>query len=189
MISTDYLPAHFKFLSATMQSDMFKLFGAEFEGKGKLIAVAQVAITAKKACPHCVANRVQKRGKQSGLQLDKQAMLITDKNPSCRPFVKLKPGIKHKTVKSDELVNKEDKKVNLLKINTQHKQLQQFLDRFNGVSSKYRQNYLNRYAYGKNMKYFANHTRQWLYAILTTDVAYSTYRLMKENTVNVRTSL
>ena len=125
--------------------------------------------------------------KTVGKKLDKHVTLITDKHPSYRPFVKSKSTIKHKTVKSNEHVNKEDKHVNLQKINNQHKQLRLFLDRFNGVSSKYLQNYLNWFAYGKQMENFANHTKQWFCAIITTDAAYNLYQLLKINAVNIRT--
>lgn len=339
MIKTQDVLAHFKSLSSVAQSEVLQILRVEFEGKGKLLDVAQSEIIAKKSCPHCGNSRVHKRGKQNGVQmykcsecskwfssttgtplwdikrkdkwqsylncmqqgmpikkiakeigisiqtsfdwrhkilsvlnkdvpvklsgrvecdelelplsnkgdkhltrkprkrssdfirntktkevttvqvvsaidennqtyfkaietkritakqlnktlgkkLDKNATLITDKHPSYRPFVKSKPAIKHKTVKSNEHVNKEDKKVNLQKINNQHKQLRQFLGKFNGVSSKYLQNYLNWFAYGKNMESFANQTKQWFYAILTTDIAYNLYQLIKGNAVNIRT--
>jgi transposase-like protein len=125
--------------------------------------------------------------KTLGKKLDKKVLLITDKHPSYRPFVKSKPTLKHKTIKANEHVHTEDKKINLQKINNQHKQLRQFLGKFNGVSSKYLQNYLNWFAYGKKMENFANHTKQWLYAIITTDFAYSLYQLIKLNAVNIRT--
>jgi transposase-like protein len=125
--------------------------------------------------------------KTLGKKLDKNVTLITDKHPSYIPFVKSKSSIKHKTVKSTEHVNKADKKVNLQKVNNQHKQLRQFLGKFNGVSSKYLQNYLNWFAYGKNMESYANQTKQWFLAILTTDIAYNLYQLIKENAVNIRT--
>jgi transposase-like protein len=125
--------------------------------------------------------------KTLGKKLDKHATLITDKHPSYRPFVKSKPSIKHKTVKSDEHISKEDRSVNLQKINNQHKQLGLFLGKFNGVSSKYLQNYLNWYAYGKKMKNFANQIKQWFSVILISDVAYNLYQLIKDNAVNIRT--
>lgn len=125
--------------------------------------------------------------KTLGKKLDKNVTLITDKHPSYRPFVKSKATIKHKTVKSNEHVDSGDKNVNLQKVNNQHKQLRQFLDRFNGVSSKYLQNYLNWYAYGKQMENFANSTKQWFLAILTTDIGYNLYQLIKSNAVNIRT--
>lgn len=339
MIKTQDLLAQFKLLSATAQSEVLQSLRVEFEGKGKLLAVAQSEVTLPKACPHCGTRHVHKRGKQSGVQmykcaecskwfssttgtplwdikkkdkwqsylncmqqgmsikktakeigvciqtsfdwrhkilsvlnkevpeklngrvecdelelplsnkgdkhltrkarkrssdfirntktkevttvqvvsaidennqtyfkaietkritakqlnktlgkkLSKHVTLVTDKHPSYRPFVKLRPTIKHKTVKSNEYVNKEDKKINLQKVNNQHKQLRQFLGKFNGVSSKYLQNYLNWFAYGKKMKIFANQTKQWFYAILTTDIAYNLYQLIKINAVNIRT--
>lgn len=125
--------------------------------------------------------------KSIGKKLDKNVTLVTDKHPSYIPLAKSKPGLKHKTVKSNEHVNKEDKKVNLQKVNNQHKQLRQFLGKFNGVSSKYLQNYLNWFAYGKNIESFANQTKQWFLAILTTDTAYNLYQLIKLNAVNIRT--
>jgi len=125
--------------------------------------------------------------KTIGKKLDKDVTLVTDKHPSYIPFVKSKPSITHKTVKANEHVNKEDKKINLQKINNQHKQLHQFLAKFNGVSSKYLQNYLNWFAYGKNIAAFANQTKQWFIALLTTDTAYNLYQLIKKNAVNIRT--
>ena len=122
-----------------------------------------------------------------GKKLNKGATLITDKHASYIPFAKSKPDIKHKTVKALEHVNKEDAKINLQKINNQHKQIRQFLSPFHGVSSKYLQNYLNWYAYGKNIETFANQTKQWFIAILTTDTAYNLYQLLKQNAVNIRT--
>ena len=129
----------------------------------------------------------QQLKKTVGKKLDKESTLITDKHPSYKPLVKSKKGIKHKTVKSNEHVNKEDRNINLQKINNQHKQLRQFLDKFNGVSSKYLQNYLNWFAYGKKMENFANQTKQWFTAILTADMAYNLYLLIKNNAVNFRT--
>lgn len=339
MKKTDDLLTRFKLLGSAAQSVVLESLRVEFEGKGKLLEVAQSEITSKKCCPYCSASRVHKRGKQSGVQmykcvdctkwfssttgtplwdikkkdkwqsyltfmqqgmsikktakeigiciqtsfdwrhkilsvlnqavpeklsgrvecdemelplsnkgekhltrkarkrsgdfvrntktkeittvqivsaidennqtyfkaieskritakqlgktigkkLDKNVTLITDKHPSYRPFVKSKPTVKHKTVKANEHVSKEDKKVNLQKVNNQHKQLRLFLAKFNGVSSKYLQNYLNWYAYGKNMQNFANQTKQWLYVILTNDLAYNLYQLIKLNAVNIRT--
>ena len=108
--------------------------------------------------------------KTLGKQLDKNATLITDMHPSYRPFVKSKPGIKHKTVKANEYVNKKDKSVNLQKVNNIHNQLRQFLVKFNRVSTKYLPNYLNWFAYGENMQLAANHLKQWFYAILSSNI-------------------
>ena len=65
------LLAQFKLLSATAQSEVLQSFRAEFEGKGKLLEVAQLENITKKTCPHCGNGRVHKRGKQSGVQMYK----------------------------------------------------------------------------------------------------------------------
>lgn len=122
-----------------------------------------------------------------GKKIDKNVTLITDKHPSYIPFAKSKKGLTHKTIKATEHVNKDDKKVNLQKVNNQHKNLRDFLTRFNGVSSKYLQNYLNWFAYGKKMELYANQTKQWFLSIITTDIAYELYQLIKSNAVNIRT--
>lgn len=81
--------------------------------------------------------------------MDKCTILITDEHPSYKKFVIVKPGIKHKTVNVKEHVHTSDKTVHLQKVNNTNKQLRDFSTRFNGVRSKYLQNYLNWYAYGK----------------------------------------
>lgn len=125
--------------------------------------------------------------KTVGKKLAKNVTLITDKHPSYIPFAKSKPSITHKTVKANEHVDKTDKRVNLQKVNNTHKQLRQFLDKFNGVSTKYLQNYLNWFAYGKNMEQAANQLKQWFYAIITSETAYELYKATKLNAVNLRT--
>lgn len=125
--------------------------------------------------------------KTLGKKLDKNVTLITDKHPSYIPFAKSKPSIRHKTVKANEHVNKEDKKINLQKVNNTHKQLRQFLGKFNGVSTKYLPNYLNWFAYGKKMEQAANQLKQWFYAILLSETAYNLYQSIKLNAVNLRT--
>jgi len=37
------------------------------------------------------------------------------------------------------------------------------------------------------METYANQTKQWFLAILTTDIAYNLYQLIKDNAVNIRT--
>lgn len=125
--------------------------------------------------------------KTLGKRIDKKATLITDMHPSYRPFVKTKPGLTHKVVKAKEHVSKTDRGANLQKVNNTHKQLRQFLGRFNGVSTKYLSNYLNWFAYGKYMEQAANQIKQWFYAIITSDAAYNLYQLLKQNAVNIRT--
>ena len=125
--------------------------------------------------------------KAIGKKLDKDTTLITDEHPSYKKFVKTKADVKHKTVNAKEHVNQSDKTIHLQKVNNTHKQLRDFLSKFNGVSSKYLQNYLNWYAYGRKMNESVNQVRQWFYTILSSDIAYNLYQLYKQDAVLIRT--
>ncbi len=58
---------------------------------------------------------------------------------------------------------------------------------FNGVSSKYLQNYLNWYAYIDNLRNSKTMIKQWFITMLLTDQAYELYELFKHNTLIIRT--
>ena len=85
-------------------------------------------------------------------KLTKGTTLITDKHHSYRSFAKDEKQIKHKTVKANMYVDNKDSSVHLQHVNNTHKQLRNFLMPFNGVSSKYLQNYLNWFAYQKQIR-------------------------------------
>ena len=80
-------------------------------------------------------------------KLAENTVLITDKHPSYKAFAKDNPTIKHKALLAKDHVDKNDKTIHLQRVNNVHSQLRTFLRPFNGVSSKYLQNYLNWYAY------------------------------------------
>ena len=120
-------------------------------------------------------------------KLSDDATLITDKHPSYRAFAKDNPLIKHKALLSKEHVDKNDKTIHLQKVNNVHSQLRKFLRPFNGVSSKYLQNYLNWYAYADEIKKNKTTLKQWFLAILGTDQAYHLFELFKQNAVIIRT--
>ena len=120
-------------------------------------------------------------------KLSKNATLITDKHPSYRAFAKDNPTIKHKALLSKEHVDKKDKTIHLQKVNNVHSQLRKFLRPFNGVSSKYLQNYLNWYAYADNIKSNKETIKQWFIALLISDQAYQLFELFKQNAVIIRT--
>jgi transposase-like protein len=122
-----------------------------------------------------------------GKKLAKDVVLITDEHPSYKGFAKTKKQLTHKTVLAKEHINRSNKNIHLQRVNNTHKQLRDFLDKFNGVSSKYLQNYLNWYVCEKEIKKSANQLKQWFWAILTSDIAYNTYLLFKQNAVNIRT--
>jgi transposase-like protein len=120
-------------------------------------------------------------------KLSKETTLITDKHNSYKAFVKSNPSIKHKTFLAKNYVDKADKEVHLQKVNNTHKQVRDFLRPFNGVSSKYLQNYLNWYAYMDSIRNSKTMLKQWFVTMLLTDQAYSLFELFKENAVIIRT--
>jgi transposase-like protein len=120
-------------------------------------------------------------------KLSKNATLITDKHPSYRAFAKDNPSIKHKALLAKEHVDKIDKSIHLQKVNNVHSQLRKFLRPFNGVSSKYLQNYLNWYAYANQINWNKETIKQWFLAIMVADQAYHLFELFKQNAVLIRT--
>lgn len=113
--------------------------------------------------------------------------LITDSHNSYKSFAKENPSLKHKTFIAKNHLDKEDKKVHVQTVNNKHKKLKQFLIPFNGVSSKYLQNYLNWFAYAEKLRDTKQTIKQWLIAGLITDNSYEQFLLFKQNAVNIRT--
>jgi transposase-like protein len=120
-------------------------------------------------------------------KLADNTVLITDKHPSYRAFVKDNPTIKHKALLAKDHVDKNDRTIHLQKVNNVHKQLRTFLDPFNGVSSKYLQNYLNWFAYADKVRNSKTTIKQWCVTMLITDQAYHLFELFKQNAVLIRT--
>lgn len=125
--------------------------------------------------------------KALGGKLADQTTLITDKHPSYKLFVKENPSLKHRSVLAKEHVSKKDKNVHLQHVNNTHAQLRVFLLPFNGVSSKYLQNYLNWFAYAEKLSGTKTTIKQWLATIMASSQAYELFRLFKDNAVNIRT--
>ena len=120
-------------------------------------------------------------------RLANNAILITDKHPSFKAFAKDNPTITHKALLAKEHVDGKDKTIHLQKVNNIHSQIRNFLRPFNGVSSKYLQNYLNWYAYTDNIRNSKTTLKKWFLAILLSDQAYQLFALFKENAVLIRT--
>ncbi len=125
--------------------------------------------------------------KALGGKLADNTTLITDKHPSYKAFAKDNPSIKHKALLAKDHVDKNDKTVHLQKVNNVHSQLRKFLRPFNGVSSKYLQNYLNWYAYANQIRESKTTLKQWFLTMLLTDQAYHLFELFKINAVIIRT--
>ncbi len=113
--------------------------------------------------------------------------LITDKHNSYKSYAIEREGIKHKSLLAKEHVDRKDKTIHLQKVNNVHSQLRDFIRPFNGVSSKYLQNYLNWYAYREKINISKLTLKTWFVAILMSDTAYSIYELFKQNAMLVRT--
>ncbi len=120
-------------------------------------------------------------------KLTNQTTLITDKHPSYRAFTKENKTIKHKAIKANEHVDRQNSSTHLQNVNYAHKELRSFLRPFNGVSTKYLQNYLNWYAYQNKIKDKKNTLMQWMITIVLSDTAYELFWLFKENAVTIRT--
>ena len=81
-------------------------------------------------------------------RLEAGTILITDEASSFNAVAKATPTLVHKKVNSKR--NRTERpvgKIHLQTVNNQHKQTRDFLDRFNGVATKYLPNYLNWFAY------------------------------------------
>lgn len=113
--------------------------------------------------------------------------LITDKHNSYKAYTKGKQGIKHKRLLAKDHVDKNDKSIHLQKVNNVHSQVRDFIKPFNGVSSKYLQNYLNWYAYREKITNSKTTLKMWFVAILMSESAYSTFELFKQNAMIIRT--
>jgi transposase-like protein len=120
-------------------------------------------------------------------KLAESATLITDKHSSYKAYAKDNPNLKHKRLLAKDHVDKKDKTIHLQKVNNEHKQLRGFLKPFNGVSSKYLQNYLNWYAYVGKLQNSKTTLKQWFIAMLLADQSYHLFELFKQNAVLIRT--
>ncbi|MBS4035794.1 MAG: hypothetical protein KGZ85_15125, partial [Ignavibacterium sp.] len=104
-----------------------------------------------------------------------------------KSFARQNKTIKHKSILAKEHISKENNNIHLQHVNNLHAQLRKFLRPFNGVSSKYLQNYLNWFAYKDKLYGTKSTIKQWFYAILATPYAYELFLQFKDNAVNIRT--
>lgn len=120
-------------------------------------------------------------------KLENGTRLITDKHPTYKAYGKSKKEIIHKSVRASEHIDKQEKTVHLQTVNQTHSQLRKFLGGFNGVSTKYLQNYLNWFAYEKKILESKQVLQQWVLTGLMSPVAYELFWEFKQNVVNIRT--
>lgn len=124
--------------------------------KSKKVSVV-MATSRNKGTIASVVDAKKISGKQAAQSLENKlapkTVLITDENRAYNKVVRENPEIKHKTISSWKNRKKKPQDgVHLQTINNQHKQLRDFLRRFNGVATKYLTNYLNWYIYNQTHK-------------------------------------
>lgn len=162
------------------------------QGKGKITTVQVITAVSRngekilKAVESKRLNKEQIAQVLDGVLAD-DSTLITDKHPSYKAYASDSPSIKHKRLLAKDHVDKHDASVHLQKVNNVHAQLRSFLRPFNGVSSKYLQNYLNWYSYVGQIQNSKTTIKQWFLAMLATDQAYTLFELFKHNAVIIRT--
>lgn len=120
-------------------------------------------------------------------KLEKGTRPITDKHPTYKAYGKSKKEITHKSVRASDHVDKQEKGVHLQTVNQTHSQLRKFIGGFNGVSTKYLQNYLNWFAYENKILESKQVLQQWVLTGLMSPAAYPLFWKFKQNVVNIRT--
>ena len=120
-------------------------------------------------------------------KIQPETTFITDEHPTYKAFVRKHQIVNHKMIKSIRYLHKEDKTLNLQRVNNTHMQLRKFLTPFGSVSSKYLQNYLNWFAYGKNLNDNINKIYMWLVTIASANQGYELFWQFKQNAVIIRT--
>jgi transposase-like protein len=162
------------------------------QGKDEVTVVQIVTAVERKGAKYLKAVETKRLSKEDIAKvldgkLAGNVTLITDKHPSYKAFAKSNPTIKHKALLAKDHVDRVDKTIHLQKVNHTHSQLRKFLQPFNGVSSKYLQNYLNWFAYSGQLKENKKTIKQWLIAVLLADGGYKLFELFKQNEVLIRT--
>lgn len=123
-----------------------------------------------------------------GKKLKKGSTLITDRHSAFVKYAKGLKTIEHKTIKASDQKRSKDREVNIQRVNQTHKQIRDFMKRFNGgVGTKYLQNYLNWYLFQNELKQHSSKIRLWVNTVLTSLSGLEFYQSIKLNVVNIGT--
>jgi transposase-like protein len=126
--------------------------------------------------------------KAIGKKLRQGSTLITDKHPAFIKYAKGLKTINHKTIKATDQRISSDKNVSIQRVNQTHKQIRDFMRRFNGgVATKYLQNYMNWYLYQEELKDVGHKLKAWAWVILSSQQGLAFYHAIRENEVNIVT--
>lgn len=126
--------------------------------------------------------------KTVGKKLKKGSTLITDKHSAYLKYAKGLKTITHKSIKAEDQKRSTDKEVNIQRVNQTHKQIRDFMRKFNGgVGTKYLQNYLNWYLYQTELKESTGKLRMWVTTVLTSAAGLEFYKQIRSGVVNIVT--
>jgi transposase-like protein len=120
-------------------------------------------------------------------RIKENSVVISDKSSTLKSYFKDIPAIKYRPITSSLRVDSRNKKINLQQVNNVHSLVRRFLHRFNGVSSKYLQNYLGWFAYIEKLLKYKNTIKQIMLFLLLNSTAYNLFMLFKQNAVLIRT--
>lgn len=169
--------------------------GSDFarnKGKQEVTTVQVVTVVSRSGGKYLKAVESKRLSKEEIAQvldgkLEDGTILMTDKHPSYKAYAKQNPTLKHRVLLAKDHVDRKDKTIHLQHVNNTHSQLRKFLAPFNGVSTKYLQNYLNWYAYIGEIRKTKTTLKQWFIAALMSDQAYDLFWLFKHDAVIIRT--
>jgi len=126
--------------------------------------------------------------KTVGKKLKKGSTLITDKHSAFLKYAKGLKTIKHIPIKAGDQKASSDKDINIQRVNQTHKQIRDFMRKFNGgVGTKYLQNYLNWYLYQTELKQSTGKLRMWVTIVLTSTTGLEFYNQIRSGVVNIVT--
>lgn len=121
-----------------------------------------------------------------GNTVDEKTVLCTDSHRSYTAFAKSKKIEHHKiTVSKGQYVK--DKVYHVQHVNNDVKRLRQWMDRFNGVSTKYLQNYMNWFLILERLKNTTNKSVKFLTLALSCNQAWFEFKNIALNQVISRT--
>jgi transposase-like protein len=119
-----------------------------------------------------------------GKKLKKGSSLITDRHSAFVKYAKGFKTIEHKTITATQQKKSKNKEVNKQRVNQTHKQIRDFMRRFNGgVGTKYLQNYLNWYLFQNELKHYSGKIKQ----VFTSFAGLEFYQAIKLNVANIET--
>lgn len=121
-----------------------------------------------------------------GDTVDEKTVLCTDSHRSYTAFAKSKKIEHHKIIVSMGQYVK-DKVYHVQHVNNDVKRLRQWMDRFNGVSTKYLQNYLNWFLILERLKNTTNKNVAFLTLVLSCNQAWFEFKNIALNQVVCRT--